>query len=109
MAKNYILDGEDDSFTFSIRDKNYSFKYPTTGQMKEIIVQFQELDAAGKPKDDAEKKVLEDKAKALDEQLRSYITPIDHDYPIGEALDNESVVTARHFNKMLREEIFNQQ
>lgn len=101
MAQYDLTGNNDASFKFSIRDNVYEFAYPTTGDMKELIAKFRQLEATD------DKKEQEKLAKALDEQLRSYITPIDHEVSINDALDAESVQTVRNFNKMVRTEIFN--
>ena len=103
MAKYDLTGNQSESFSFSIRDKVFEFRYPTTAEMREIVKEFQELD---KEKDDAKKQEL---ATSLDKQLQAFITSVDHDVSINDALDNESVVTVRHFNKMIREEIFSYQ
>ena len=104
-SPKYVLVSEDasDSFNFSIRDKVYDFRYPTTAEMRDIVSKFNELD---KETDDAKKQEL---ARALDTQLQSFISPVDHDTPINDALDAETVVTVRHFNKMIRDEVFSMQ
>ena len=96
-----LSDNVDETFDFALRGKKYVMKYPTTGELEDIQVLAQKYDKLD------DKTTLE--AKDLEEQLTNaiyeYITPVDHDTKIKDAIRKENVKVLKKFNVMIREEL----
>lgn len=102
---NYVF-GTDDtakSFQFKIGDLKYDFRYPTTKELREIGVLNNEIKKLVEDKADDE--TVAAKGKESEEKMNALCTPVDHETPIGEVLENQPVNVVREFRAMMAKEI----
>lgn len=96
-----LSDNVDDNFDFALRGKKYVMKYPKTGELEDIQKLNQEYEKI-EDKESLKAKDLEDQ---LSNAIYEYITPVDHDVQIKDALREENVKVLKKFNVMIREEL----
>lgn len=99
-----ITDNVNETFDFFIRDKKYSMRYPTTSEMEELQTmteEFQEARAniATTPEE------MKKRSDSIQDFMYSFISPIDHETSVEEALKTENVVVLRNFNTMIKSEL----
>jgi hypothetical protein len=97
MAQYNLTDNTEKAFTFKIGELEYSFRYPTTAEMRDLSklnTELQEL---------ADKKA--DEADESEAKMNELVTPIDHDNPISEVLEAQPLPVVRNFRKMMTKEI----
>jgi hypothetical protein len=102
---NYVL-GTDDtkkSFTFTLGELEYDFRYPTTKELRQIGVLNSEVKKL--VKDSASDEIIAAKGKESEEKMNSLVTPVGHDNPIGEVLEDMPVNVVREFRAMMVKEI----
>lgn len=95
-----LSDNVDDSFTFSLRGKNYEMRYPKTGELEEIQQLNNRYESIDKTSDEAKEIETE-----LTDVLYKYITPVGHDTKIKDALRDENIKVLKNFNVMIKAEL----
>ena len=103
MAQYNLSDNVQDSFTFKLGDLEYSFRYPTTREMRELSVMNQELQKLADEKAD-DKKIKEQSAKS-EAKMNELVTPVGHDNMIGDVLEDQPINIVRNFRQMMAKEI----
>jgi hypothetical protein len=99
MAKYDLTGSLEKDFTFSIDDKEFSFRKPTVREMRELTTQFSKMD---KEKDPEKQIQLGDEALAV---LYSYVTPVGHDVAIADVLADYPLGVQQAFNEMIKKEL----
>lgn len=99
MAKYDLTGSLERDFTFSIDDKEFSFRKPTVREMREIAKQFSGIE---KEKNQDKQIELGDEAMAT---LYGYITPVGHDQKIGDVIADYPVSVQTAFNDMIKKEL----
>lgn len=98
-----VTDDTAKSFTFSLGELNYEFRYPTTKELREIGQLNKELQQLVDEKaDDA---VIEAKGKESEAKMDTLVLPVGHEFPIGEVLETQPINVVRNFRKMMAKEI----
>lgn len=95
-----LSDNVDDSFDFTLRGKKYTMRYPRTGELEEIqelSVKYETLVATS-----PEAKEIE---KQLSDAIYKYITPVEHETNIKDALRDENIKVLKNFNVMIKTEL----
>lgn len=95
-----LSDNVDDSFNFSLRGKKYTMVYPKTGELEEIQKlneQYESLDPKSKEAKDIEEQ--------LTDAIYKYISPVEHDTNIKDALRKENIRVLKNFNTMIKTEL----
>ena len=102
---NYVFgtDSTAKSFTFQLGDLKYDFRYPTTRELREIGALNNELKELAESK--ADQKLIDEKSKESEEKMNTLVTPIDHDNPIGQVLEDQPINVVRDFRTMMAKEI----
>jgi hypothetical protein len=103
MAQYNLTDNTSDSFTFKLGELEYSFRYPTTQELREIGVLNNELQKL--LEDKADDAVIEAKSKESEVKMNSLVTPVGHDAQIGEVLETQGINVVRNFRNMMKKEI----
>ena len=99
MAKYDLTSSLETSFTFSINGKEYSFRKPTVREMRSVAKEFSLIEK----EEDVDKQVeLSNKAM---QALYAFISPVGHDTPISEILDDAPVGVQIAFNEMVQKEL----
>ena len=102
MSNYNLTDNVNDSFEFELRGKKFTMKYPTTDELEKV----QKLNAELVEADEAKDKARVDRAnEQLEAQLYGFISPVDHQISIKEALKAENIKVLKNFNTMIRTEI----
>jgi hypothetical protein len=115
MAQYNLTDNTQDSFTFKIGELEYSFRYPTTIELREIgvlndelqkLVEEQEADSKAEEKSGKDYEALV-KAKSAESEAKmdALVTPIGHDNNIGDVLETQPINVIRNFRSMMKTEI----
>ncbi len=102
MSTYNLTDNVNETFEFSLRDKKYTMKYPTTDELEQVQKLNQELAEAEDAKD---KERAERAGEQVEGLLYGFITPVGHETTIKEALKNENIRVLKNFNTMIRTEI----
>lgn len=102
MSTYNLTDNVNETFEFSLRDKKYTMKYPTTDELENVQKLNQELADAEDAKD---KERAERAAEQVEGLLYGFIQPVGHETTIKEALKNENIRVLKNFNTMIRTEI----
>jgi len=100
MSSYNLTDNVNDSFVFSLRGNKFEMRYPKTSELEEIQQITNELQE--KEGDKEAEKALNEK---LIDSLYSFISPVDHDVQIKEALSNENIKVLQNFNTMIKSEL----
>tara|TARA_B100001250_G_C19420972_1_gene623170 strand:- start:187 stop:507 length:321 start_codon:yes stop_codon:yes gene_type:complete len=103
MAQYNLTDNLSDSFTFKLGDLEYSFRYPTTKEMRKLSEMNQELQQLIQK--NADEKVIKKKSKASETEMNQLVTPVGHENPISEVLEDQPINVVRNFRKMMAKEI----
>lgn len=103
MAQYNLTDNLKDSFTFQIGDLEYSFRYPTTAEMRELSNMNNELTKL--VEDKASDKKIEEQTKATEAKMNELVVPVGHDNQISEVLENQPINVVRNFRQMMAKEI----
>ena len=104
MAQYNLTDNVKDSFTFTLGDLEYSFRYPTTAELREIgelNQQLQKLSEAEEPDQDA----IKAKSEESEAKMNTLVTPVGHDNQISEVLETQPINVVRNFRNMMAKEI----
>lgn len=102
MSNYALTDNVKDEFRFDIRGKVYAMRYPTTQEIQSIQEISSRIEEAQESKNLDEVKEL---SSQLEEKMYEFITPIDHDLPVKEALKTENTRVMRNFNHMVKTEL----
>lgn len=94
-----LTDNVNDGFKFDIRGKVYFMKYPTTEEIEELQKMTDESKAAS----ESGTVSLEENQK-VQEYMYSFISPVDHDVHIREAMKSENLKVLQRFNAMVKAE-----
>lgn len=117
MAQYNLTDNTSDSFTFKLGELEYSFRYPTTSELREIGVLNNELqELVEEKKTDSElpddkksgknyDKLIEAKGKESEAKMNTLVTPVGHENSIGQVLETQGINVVRNFRKMMAKEI----
>lgn len=103
MAQYNLTDNVKPDFTFKIGDLEYSFRYPTTGEMRELSVLNSELQALADKK--ASEKEIKAKGDESEAKMNALVTPIGHDNKISDVLEAQPINVVRNFRQMMAKEI----
>lgn len=99
MAKYDLTGSLEKDFTFSIDDKEFSFRKPTVREMRAVAKKFAGIDKEKNPD-----KQLEMSDEAMKE-LYSFITPINHEESIADVIADQTVGVQNAFNEMIKKEL----
>ena len=94
-----LTDNVNDGFNFDIRGKVFFMKYPTTEEIEELNRMTEESKSSAK---DGEVSLEEN--QKVQEYMYSFITPVDHDTPIRDAMKTENLKVLQRFNAMVKAE-----
>lgn len=98
--KQYNLtDNVNDGFKFDIRGKVFFMKYPTTEEIEELQRMAEESKEASNKGEGAV-----EKSDAVQEYMYQFISPVEHETPIREALRTENLKVLQRFNAMIKAE-----
>lgn len=95
-------DNVEDGFTFDMRGKKYSVRYPRMEELERVRDLNIKLEEADEAKDHL---LVRQLSTEIEDAMYAFITPDSHDMPIREALKAENIRVARNFNTMLRTEL----
>lgn len=99
MAKYNLTSSLETSFTFSIDDKEFSFRKPTVREMRSIAKEFSMIE---KEEDPDTQVALSDSAM---QSLYDFIEPIGHDTNIADLIVDMPVGVQVAFNEMIQHEL----
>ena len=99
MAKYDLTGSLESDFTFTIGDKEFSFRKPTVREMREVAKKFANID---KETDQDKQTELSDEAMAT---LYQFVTPVSHGSNIKDVLDDQPVSVQVVFNEMIKKEL----
>lgn len=102
MSNYKITDNVKDEFPFEIRDMKFVMRYPRVSEVEAIQDLTDKLKEAQDEKREDEVKTI---SKQLEGFIYQFITPVDHETPVKEALEKENIRVMRNFNRMIREEL----
>lgn len=102
MSNYNLSDNVQDSFTFDISGKKYSFRYPTTAEIENAQELSTKIEEAQKEEREEE---LTKATQKLEDFIYGFITPVEHDTPVKEALKSENIRVMRNFNRMVKTEL----
>ena len=94
-----LTDNVNDGFNFDVRGKVFFMKYPTTEEIEELNRMTEESRSSAK---DGEVSLEEN--QKVQEYMYSFITPVDHDTPIRDAMKTENLKVLQRFNAMVKAE-----
>ena len=94
-----LTDNVNEGFNFDVRGKVFFMKYPTTEEIEELQKM---ADEAKKSAESGGISVEEN--KEVQEYMYSFITPVDHDTDIREAMKSENLKVLQRFNAMVKAE-----
>ena len=94
-----LTDNVNDGFKFDIRGKVFFMKYPTTEEIEEL----QKMSEETKKSSDNGTASYED-SQEVQEYMYQFITPVDHEVDIREALKTENLKVLQRFNSMVKAE-----
>lgn len=94
-----LTDNVNDGFKFDIRGKVFFMKYPTTDEIEELQKMTDESKAAST----SGETTLEEQQK-VQEYMYSFISPVEHETPIREAMKSENLKVLQRFNQMVKSE-----
>ena len=93
-----LTDNVNDGFKFDIRGKVFFMKYPTTEEIEELQKMSDET-----KKSDNGATSFED-SQEVQEYMYQFISPVDHEVGIREALKTENLKVLQRFNSMVKAE-----
>lgn len=103
MAQYNLTDNAQESFTFSLGDLEFAFRYPNTAELRELSelnTQLQKLidDKAGE-------EAIKAKSDESEEKMNLLVTPVGHDNKISDVLETQQINVIRNFRQMVAKEI----
>lgn len=99
MAKYDLTGALENEFTFTIGDKEFTFRKPTVREMREVAKKFAGIES----ETDVDKQTqMSDEAMA---ELYKFVTPVGHDSNIKDVLDDQTVSVQAAFNDMIKKEL----
>lgn len=99
MAKYDLTGSLEKDFTFSIDDKEFTFRKPTVREMREIADRFASVE-----KEEDQEKQLKSSDEAMG-TLYSYISPIGHSDNIADVIADYPIGVQTAFNEMIKKEL----
>lgn len=103
MANYNLTDNTEAAFTFKIGELEYSFRYPTTAEMRELGRLNQELQELSDKK--ADEKDIKAKSDESEAKMNELVTPVGHETLISAVLESQPLPVVRNFRKMMQKEI----
>lgn len=103
MAQYNLTDNTQEAFTFKIGELEYSFRYPTTAEMRELSRMNTELQELVDKK--ADEKLIKQKSDESEAKMNELVTPVGHDNTISAVLETQPLPVVRNFRKMMTKEI----
>mgnify|MGYP003596046914 CR=1 FL=1 len=94
-----LTDNVEDGFRFDIRGKVFFMKYPNTEEIEEL----QKMADKSKSSSEDGSVSVEDSQKAQ-EYMYQFITPVDHETHIRDAIKHENLKVLQRFNNMVKAE-----
>jgi len=94
-----LTDNVNDGFNFDVRGKVFFMKYPTTEEIEELNRMTEESRSSAK---DGEVSLEEN--QKVQEYMYGFITPVDHDTSIRDAMKTENLKVLQRFNAMVKAE-----
>lgn len=99
-----LTDNVKTSFNFKLGELEYSFRYPTTREMRELSRLNNELqELANAEKQD--EKAIKAKSEESEAKMNELVTPVGHENKIGEVLEDQPINVVRNFRNMMAKEI----
>lgn len=99
-----LTDNVDESFDFVLRGNKYTMRYPTTEELDDIQRLSTEMDGVDTTTPEGREKAKEINDKLAD-AMYQFITPVEHETSIREAMSKENVKVLRNFNTMIKTEL----
>jgi hypothetical protein len=99
MAKYDLTSALETSFTFTIGDKEFSFRKPTVREMRTVSKRFAGID---KEKDVDKQIQMSDEAMA---EIYKFCEPVNHDTKIEDVLPDQPIDVQVAFNEMIKKEL----
>lgn len=99
MAKYDLTGALEESFSFTIDDKEFQFRKPTVREMREVAKQFAGIE---KETDLDKQTEMSDQAMA---ELYKFVEPVGHEANIKDVLDDKPVSVQAAFNDMIKKEL----
>lgn len=99
MAKYDLTSALETSFTFTIGDKEFSFRKPTVREMRAVSKRFAGID---KEKDTDKQIEMSDEAMA---EIYKFCEPVNHDTKIEDVLPDQPIDVQVAFNEMIKKEL----
>lgn len=106
MANAQYQLGTDDTkkaFTFALGELVYSFRYPTTKELRELSAMNQELQKLSD--EGADEKLIKEQSEKSEAKMNELVTPVDHDNSISDVLEEMPINVVRDFRSMMAKEI----
>lgn len=103
MAQYNLTDNVQDSFTFNLGALEYSFRYPTTKEMRELSQLNADLQKL--VDDKADDKEIKKQSELSEAKMNALVTPVGHDNQISEVLEDQPINVVRNFRQMMAKEI----
>jgi hypothetical protein len=95
-----LSDNVNNDFSFVLRGKKYTMKYPTTAELEDIQTLNTEYEAIDKSSEEG--KAM---AETLSDAMYNFISGVDHDLNIKEELKKENIKVLQKFNHMIKTEL----
>lgn len=92
-----LTDNVEDGFGFDIHGKVFFMRYPNTEEIEELQKMADESRSSDKGADFEQN-------KRAQEYMYQFITPVDHDTPVREALKTANLKVLQRFNTMVKAE-----
>jgi len=103
MAQYNLTDNTAEAFTFRIGELEYSFRYPTTAEMRELSEMNIELQKLVDEK--ADEKEIKKQSDISEAKMNQLVTPVGHENTISALLESQPLPVVRNFRKMMAKEI----
>lgn len=103
MANYNLTDNTEEAFTFKIGELEYSFRYPTTAEMRELSRMNNELQELAEKK--ADDKLIKAKSDESEAKMNELVKPVGHENSISDVLENQPLPVVRNFRNMMTKEI----
>lgn len=99
MAKYDLTSALETSFTFTIGDKEFSFRKPTVREMRAVSKRFAGID---KEKDPDKQIEMSDEAML---EIYKFCEPVNHETKIEDILPDQPIDVQVAFNEMIKKEL----
>lgn len=103
MAQYNLTDNTADAFTFKIGELEYSFRYPTTAEMRQLSEMNTDLQKLVDEK--ADEKAIKKQSDLSEAKMNELVTPVGHDNTISAVLESQPLPVVRNFRHMMAKEI----